>query len=436
MNTFARAGARRQKFSSRWLKGLPKGTTGRIALVLALFLAWASFFPLDVLVRGKGVVRVEMHNILIQSQEGGVIRNISVKEGDTVQKGALLAEVDNAFVEESYAKNSASKAFLKAREHRFQSEIAGAAMDTSLFDMQDKAVSEAIQSELETYRLRADALAESEAVLKAQVSQRSAEAAELRGQIVDLQKEVALQQKQVNMIGPLVKKGAAAEGVLLQKQADLQRISSSLNQSRSRLPRVEAEMLEVQSRLRQVKADFISQAQRELNETQAQLARINVESDANSGRKIAARIVAPAAGQVHRVFSPHDGMVIKPGADLIELAPKDVPLIAEIRVRPEDRDHLWVGMEGKVRITALAGSGQSALPGNVTVISPDAITDPNGERYYLVELAVFAGEQMQRIHPGMGVEVFLEAGRRTVMSYLVKPILQAGEVALTEPGNR
>lgn len=415
---------------------LPRGSTGRIVLVMSLFVAWASFFSLDVLVRGEGVVRVEMHNIIIQSQEGGVIRVISVKEGDTVKKGDLLAEVDNSTVEESVARTSASRTVLKVKEYRLQHELSGEPMSTSDFDMTDPMVAEAMKSELETSQVRARARAESEAVLSAQVSQREAEVVELRGQVSDLQKEVALQEQQVNMIEPMVRKGAAAEGVLLQKRADLQRAKSGLNQARSRLPRVEAQGQEVKSRLRQSTADFMSQTQQELNDTQSMLLRATVEATANSGRKGAASIIAPAAGLIHRVVAPHEGMVVKPGADLFELAPIDVPLIAEVRIRPEDRDHVWVGMTGKVRITALSGSAWGTLPGTVNVISPDAIVDPNGDRYYLVELAVTGGDQSQRIHPGMGVQVFLEAGRRTVMGYLVKPLVHASEVALTEAGNR
>jgi adhesin transport system membrane fusion protein len=414
----------------------PRGSTGRIVLILFLFAAWASVFSLDVLVRGEGVVRVEMHNIIIQSQEGGVIRGISVKEGDTVKKGDLLAEVDNSTVEESVARTSASRTVLKAKEYRLQHELSGEPMSTTDFDMTEALAVEAFNNELGTYQVRARARSESESVLASQVSQREAEVVELRGQVIDLQKEMALQEQQVDMIEPMVKKGAAALGVLLQKRADLQRVRSSLNQTRSRLPRVEAQAQEVQSRLRQSTADFMSQAQQELNDTQSMLLRATVEGAANSGRKVAARIISPAAGVVHRVVAPHEGMVVKPGADLFELAPIDVPLIAEIKVRPEDRDHVWVGMGGKVRITALSGSAWGTLPGKVSVISPDAIADPNGDRFYLVELAVAAGEQSQHIHPGMGVQVFLEAGRRTVMGYLVKPLVLASQVALTEPGNR
>lgn len=413
----------------------PRGSTGRIVLVMVLFITWASVFSLDVLVRGEGVVRVEMHNIVIQSQEGGVIRVLSVKEGDMVKKGDLLAEVDNSIVEESFARTTASQTALKVKEYRLQREIAGEPMNTSDFDMTDSSVAEAVNNELGTFLARSRSRTESESVLAAQISQRDAEVVELRGQVIDLQKEVALQEQQVNMIEPMVRKGAAAEGVLLQKRADLQRARSSLNQSRSRLPRVQAQGHEVESRLRQSHADFVSQAQQELNDTQSMLLRTTVEAAANSGRKVAASIIAPAAGQIHRVATPHEGMIVKPGADLFELAPIDVPLIAEVKIRPEDRDHVWVGMQGKVRITALSGSAWGTLPGTVNVISPDAIADTNGDRYYLVELAVTAGDQSQRIHPGMGVQVFLEAGRRTVMGYLVKPLVQASELALTEPGN-
>ena len=423
------------------MKG-PRTATGYVALGLAVFVVWAAVFPLDVYVRGNGVVRVERHNILIPAQEGGVIRNMAVKEGDMVTAGTLLAEVENTSVDEAYAKSSASRAVLLAKEYRLQREIAGQPMDVAMpadfarkapADVPGAALGEAYTGELETYRLRQAAQAQSESVLVAQMSQREAESQELKSQADDLQKEAALQERQVRMIEPMVKSGAAAEGVLLQKRADLQRIRSGLNQARARLPRVQAERQEAESRLGQVRADFLSHARQELNEAQMQLSRLGAEAHANTGRKDASRILAPGDGQVHRVIAPHEGMVIKPGGDLIELSPTDVPLVAEIKVKPEDRDHLWVGMAGRVRISALSGAG-GALPAKVTVISPDAVSEPNGDRHYVVSLAVDAGQQTQRVRPGMSVDAYLEAGQRTVLAYLAKPIYQAAETALSEPG--
>lgn len=420
----------------------PRTATGCIALGLLAFLVWSAAFPLEVYVRGNGVVRVERHNILIQAQEGGVIRNMAVKEGDMVTTGTLLAEVENNTVDEAYAKSAATRASLLAKEYRLQREIAGEPMPVAKpadfaaqapADAASEALAEAYAGELETYRLRQSAQAQSESVLVAQMSQREAESQELKSQAGDLQKEAALQEKQVRMIEPMVRSGAAAEGVLLQKRADLQRIRSALNQARARLPRVQAERQEAESRLGQVRADFLSHARQELNEAQMQLSRIGAEAHANTGRKDAARILSPGDGQVHRVIAPHEGMVIKPGGDLIELSPTDVPLVAEIKVKPEDRDHIWVGMAGRVRISALSGAGR-ALPAKVTVISPDVVTEPNGDRHYIVSLSVDAGEQMRRVRPGMSVEAFLEAGQRTVLAYLAKPIYQAAETALSEPG--
>lgn len=434
--------ARAGRLGRRLASWRPRTVTGYVALGLLVFLVWSAAFPLDVYVRGNGVVRVERHNILIQAQEGGVIRNMAVKEGDMVTTGTLLAEVENTTVDEAYAKSAATRASLLAKEYRLQREIAGEPMPVaapadfaaaSAADTSAGALAEAYAGELETYRLRQSAQGQSESVLAAQMSQREAEAQELKSQATDLQKEAALQERQVRMIEPMVKSGAAAEGVLLQKRADLQRIRSSLNQARARLPRVEAEKKEAQSRLGQVRADFLSHARQELNEAQMQLSRIGAEAHANTGRKEAARILSPGDGQVHRVIAPHEGMVIKPGGDLIELSPTDVPLVAEIKVKPEDRDHIWVGMDGRVRISALSGAGR-ALPARVTVISPDAVSEPNGDRHYIVSLSVDAGEQMRRVRPGMSVEAFLEAGQRTVLAYLAKPIYQAAETALSEPG--
>lgn len=404
-----------------------------IAATLAMAAAGASVLPLNVLVRGTGAVRVESHNIRLQSQEGGVVTRIHVREGDRVKRGDLLVELDNRTVDEAFEKTTLGKAALEVMERRLQNEVAGAEFDTVGLDASDAGVAAAIEQERATFQARRGAQREAESVLREQVKQQSAEVQELKGQAGDLTRELALQREQVDLIEPLVKKGAAAQGVLLQKRAELQRVQSALNQARARIPKVEAASREGESRLRQLQADFRSGAQDELRETQNQLARLGAEMSANSGRKGSAVIRAPSAGTVLKVQAPHAGMVLKPGEDLLELAPLDVPLVAEIRVRPEDRDRIWVGMDGRVRITAFVDGLGQTLPGKVTVISPDAITDPDGVRYYLVTLNVSAGQMQRRIHPGMGAEVYLETGRRTLMSYLLKPLVRARDVALSEP---
>jgi len=415
---------------ARWLPG---GRVGAISAVLVAIAAWAALFPLDVLVRGLGTVRVENHNIRLQSQEGGVVTRMLVREGDRVNPGDLLAELDNRTVDEAFAKTTLGKAALEVMQRRLQSEVDDQALDFAGLDTTDPDIVAAIAQETATHQTRRSAQQEAEGVLREQVQQQSAEVRELRGQASDLSRELELQREQVALIEPLVKKGAAARGALLQKRSEMQRVQSALNQARGRIPRLEAANREAESRLRQVRADFTASAQQELRETQNQLAKLGAEVTANSSRKGSARVRATAAGHVFKVHAPHAGMVVKPGEDLVEIAPLDVPLVAEIRVRPEDRDRIWVGMNGRVRITAFVDAMGQTLPGQVTVISPDAITDPDGTRYYLVTLNVKAGAMQRRIHPGMGLEVYLETGRRTLLSYLLKPLVRARDVALSEP---
>lgn len=411
----------------------PRGATGIALLGVTLFALWATAFKLDVLVRGPGVIRVESHNIVVQHPDGGQIEKLLVREGQTVHKGQLLAVMDNTYVSEEFAKNTAALDTLRLREQRLVAEIAHTPfVPAESSGSSDPEHVKAIASEKAFYESRQKALEQAASISGVQADQRSAQLAELRGRISDLEKEVALMHQQVDMIEPLVRKGAAAEGVLLQKRTDLQSSQSALNEARAKVPRLIAEEREYRLKVEQTRSDFVADAQKQLSQVRDELAQSNAKTTASQDRRNQAQVESPADGVIQRVVNPHSGAVVKPGGELFEIAPTDVPLVAQVKIRPEDRDKIWRGMPVRVHVSAFGNSYTDTLNGSVAVVSADALGDDRTGRFYDVTVEVPKSNLKKPIYPGMAVEGYLIAGHRSVAQYLLKPLMSGATSALSE----
>ncbi|HEV7831883.1 MAG TPA: HlyD family type I secretion periplasmic adaptor subunit [Caballeronia sp.] len=408
----------------------PRGVTGVALLGLTLFALWSGIFKLDVLVRGPGVIRVESHNIMVQHPDGGQIEKLLVREGQSVHKGQLLAVMDNTYVSEEFAKNTAALDALRLREQRLTAEIARTPFTPA--ESSDPEQEKAIASEKAFYESRQRTLEQAISISAVQADQRSAQSAELRSRIADLEKEVSLMRQQVDLIEPLVRKGAAAEGVLLQKRTDLQSSQSALNEARAKVPRLIAEEREYRLKVDQTRTEFVSDAQKQLSQVRDELAQSNAKTTASQDRRKQAQIESPADGVIQRVVNPHAGAVVKPGGDLFEIAPTDVPLVAQVKIRPEDRDKIWQGMPVRVHVNAFGNSYTDTLNGRVAVVSADALGDDKTGRFYDVTVEVPKSNLKKPIYPGMAVEGYLLAGHRSLAQYLLKPLMTGASAALSE----
>lgn len=408
----------------------PRGITGATMLGIALFAVWSTAFRLDVLVHGSGVIRVETHNIVVQDANGGQIEKLLVREGQTVREGQLLAVMDNTYVSEEFARNSATLDTLRLREQRLGAELGNTPFDPPMPASAEQA--KTVASEKALYDSRQRALGEAASISQVQADQRLAQSAELRTRIGDLGKEVALIQQQVDMIEPLVRKGAAAEGVLLQKRSDLQSAQSALNEARAKAPRLVAEEREYRLKAEQIKTDFLADAQKQLSQVRDELAQASAKATASQDRRRQAQIESPADGVIQRVVNPHAGAVVKPGGDLFEIAPTAVPLVAQVRIRPEDRDKIWQGMPARIHVNAFGNSYADTLDGRVAVVSADALGDERTGRFYDVTVEVPKSHLKKPIYPGMAVDSYLLAGHRSLAQYLLKPLMTGASAALSE----
>lgn len=410
---------------------LPNGIAGRTLFVVLLFLIWVSVFKVDVLVKGVGVIRVESRNLTLQHPEGGVIQQLLVHEGQQVSEGQLIAIVDNSYVNEDFAKNEVERKALLVKLERLHAELTGNKFEPAF--THEKYLDEIITSESRLYESRLVALQAQQQVNSAQVEQKKALLLELVTKIDDLTKQVALATQQAELYTSMVKKGAAAQGTLLQKQLELQQVQTALNESRLKVPRLKSELSEYEARYEQIKADFLSDVQKQLTQVNIDLSRVDALSTVSQGRLENSKIISPVDGVIQRLFVAHKGAVIRSGGEVVEIAPSKVPLIAEVKVRPEDRDRIWENMPARLHVSAFDVSYANTLEGKVVVISADALTDENNGRYYLVSIEVPAEQYNITMYPGMSVNAYLRTGQRTLLEYFLKPLLSNSSLVFSEP---
>lgn len=416
---------------SKLMNYLPTGMAGRTLVIIILFLIWISLFKVDVLVKGVGVIRVESRNVTLQHPEGGVIQQLLVHEGQHVTKGQLIAIVDNSYVNESFAKNEIERKALLVRIERLNAELSNEKFEPKFTG--EKSLDEIITSELNLFDSRSVALRAQKQVINAQVEQKKAQILELVTKIDDLSKQAELTKQEVQLYKNMVARGAAAQGTLLQKKLENQQIQTTLNESRLRVPRLNSELSEYEARYEQIQADFISDVQKQLTQVNINLSDVDNSRTHSEGRRENSKIVSPADGVIQRLFVAHTGAVIRAGGEVVEIAPSEVPLIAEVKVRPEDRDRIWEKMVARLHISAFDVSYANTLEGKVSVISADAVSDENLGRYYLVSIEVPSEKYNVTMYPGMSVDAYLLTGKRTLLEYFLKPLLSNSSLIFSEP---
>ena len=429
MQIIAKRSRSKKTNSGLWL--ILKGKWPLALCILAAVL-WAAFWPFDVLVRGHGIIRVEGHNIEIQHPEGGVLKQLLVTNGETVKAGQVLANVENLTVAEDNESNFIALRAYELREQRLRAELAG--KDFKPPKPENPKLAEIYQNETDLYNARRRALDESVAIAKTQYEQKEAQLASNAIAIDNLGAEMQLSNEHIKLLEPLVARGAAPEATLVQRRLEYQKVLSTLADARSKVPGMTAARDEAKLKMSMYRTEFNEDANKQLAEVQVKLETAKAQWEASRQRAKNSEVVSPVDGIIQQVVMPHVGAVLRPGEKLFEIAPSEVPLVADVKVNPQDRDRLWVGQDVRVRVLAISNYSSPTLKGKVSVISADAVGEEDkGGRYYEVTVTMDPKQnESLKIFPGMTVETFALAGQRTFLQYLFKPFIDGMSVVFSE----
>ena len=416
----------------------PRGGRAILWAVLVLFfigIIWASVSEIEEVTRGEGKVIPAGQIQVIQNLEGGIIAEILVKVGDTVQKDQLLLRIDETRFASSFQSSRAKYLSNMAKAARLRAETSGMP-----FVVPQEVVTEVpdiAAREREHYMSRQNELRSSTEIKQEQINQRTNELKELNVKLTELNKTYALFQKEIALYRPLVAKGAISEMEVLQIERKASEMMGDIQQTKQAIPRVRSKIDESQVALREMKLAFINKAKAELNEVSAQLGEDTASSIALKDRLDRTNVRSPVNGTVNRILVSTVGGVVQPGMNLVEVVPTEGTLLVEAKIKPSDIAFLRPAQEAKVKFTAYDYTIYGGLDAKLEQIGADSITDDKGNSYYLVQVRtdknhIGPKENPMPIIPGMIATVDILTGKKTILSYLLKPVLRAKHMALRE----
>ena len=404
-----------------------------IGIVMALFIMWAAVAQLDEVTRGEGKVIPSKQVQILQSIDGGLVSEILVREGDVVQANQLLIKIDETRFVSSVKENRVQYLGLVARAARLK-----AMSDGKPFVPPPEVVKDApnvVEQELQLYEAKRAEMNAAISIARQQLAQRQQELNEAQARRAQAATGYDLTSKELTVTRPLINSGAVSEVELLRLERDVSRYRGERDMASAQITRVQAAINEAQRKIEEVELNFRNDAGKELSETTAKLNSLAEGSVALSDRVKQSSIRSPVKGTVKRLLVNTVGGVVQPGKDMIEIVPLEDTLLLEARVLPRDIAFLRPGQPAIVKFTAYDFSIYGGLDGTLEHIGADTVTDDKGNAFYTVRVRTSKpgfGDANLPIIPGMVAEVDIITGKKSVLTYLLKPVLRARNVALTE----
>nr|WP_218878549.1 HlyD family type I secretion periplasmic adaptor subunit [Pseudomonas flavescens] len=407
---------------------------GIIAFVVFCLL-WANFAEVDEVTRGDGKAIPSSRVQKIQNLEGGIVSELFVHEGQVVEAGTPLLRLDDTRFASNVGETEADRLSLAMRVERLSAEVEGRELAIP-DDIAEKAPGLA-QSERQLFLSRQQQLLDEVAGLQEQLTQRRQEVREFVSKQGQFRNSLELLRQEIRMSEPLVADGAVSPvEVLRLKRAEVES-RGQLEATGLAIPRAEAAIKEVERKIDETRGRFRSEALTQLNEARTDLSKIQSTGKALEDRVNRTLVTSPVRGIVKQLLVNTIGGVIQPGSDMVEIVPIDDTLLVEARIRPQDIAFLHPGQEAVVKFTAYDYTIYGGLKAKLEQIGADTVTDEEGNSFYLIKLRTEKShlgteERPLLIIPGMVTSVDIITGKKSVLSYLLKPIIRARAEALRE----
>lgn len=407
------------------------------ATFLFAFIAWASWATLEEVTRGDGQVIPSSRKQVLQSLEGGIVKELFVREGARVQKGEVLLRIDDTGFSSNLGELESKQQVLQVQVVRLLAERDLKDTLTYSSELATK-VPDLVSSEVSLFEARRNNLTSQVAVLEERLAQKRAELVELNESRERLKKTLAIAREEQALKAPMAKQGIVPKTDVLLLDRTVADLEGQLATTAHSVPRVEAAIREAERLMEDARLAFKRDAQKEFNERSAELRIVDQSIMAARDRVVRADIRSPVSGIVNTLHVTTIGGVVRSGEPLIEITPIDDSLLVQAKIRPQDIAFIHPGQKALVKITAYDFSVYGGLEGTVDVISADSVYDETRkENVYLItvrttEKALKKGDKELPIIPGMVASVDVLTGEKTVMSYLLKPINKARQEAMRE----
>ncbi|MDD5716674.1 MAG: HlyD family type I secretion periplasmic adaptor subunit [Sulfuricurvum sp.] len=400
-------------------------------------IVWMGLAEIDEITKGDGKVIPSSHIQVIQNLEGGIVKEIRVHEGDYVAKGSLLLSISDLKPVSEYETNQIKYNELKAKIYRLTAEANMG--NLSVPENERGALGEFIPHEEATFMGNKSQLINKIKILNEQVNQKISEYEDAKSKMELLEQNRALIQKEEKISKSLLEKGVEGQVDFLKLQREHNEIERQLEEAKNALPRLRYAIVELKDKMVQEKIDYQTKAKQELSAAVAESERLRAGSTPLADQVSRAQITAPVNGIVKQLFVNTVGGVIRPGMDIVEMVPSEDTLLIETKIKPSDIAFIHPDQKAIVKFSAYDFSIYGGMEGEVYQISSDTIVDQQKqESYYIVKIKIdqknLVGTRLAsvKIIPGMTASVDIVTGKKTILQYLMKPIIKARQNALTE----
>lgn len=404
-----------------------------IALAFVALVTWSAFATIDEITRGEGKVIPSRQLQIIQSVDGGVVEEIFVEEGQTIAKDQLLARIDPTRFVASAQEQSARIFSLQAKILRLK-----ALIDDAEFIQPDssKLTTAELEQLLEEQRFYNESLLEQGermAIAQQQLRQKQQELNEGSARLTTARQTHGMTASELARTRPLLNSGAISEVEVLRLEREVASARGELNQASARLAQLQAGVEEAERRISETRHTARNKWRAELSEATSQLSSLQQSQQGLADRVKFAEIRSPVNGTVQRVLVNTVGGVVQPGNAVVEIVPADEQLVVEARIAPRDIAFLRPNLPATIKFHAYDFAIYGGMQAQLQHISADTITDERDNTYYQIRVVSSDSDAEKfKIIPGMTTQVDIMTGKKTILAYIMKPLLRAKANALTE----
>ncbi len=401
-------------------------------VVVFILIVWSAFAEVDEVTRGEGRVIPSSQLKVVQSVDGGVVEEILVQEGQRVRKDQILLRIDPTRFVSTLKESEAEYFALQAKAERLRALIAG-----KPFEPSEELVAKApgiVAQQRAQYLSSLEQLKSQVAIANDQLTQAREELSEARARYQQADRSYALAAQELKVTKPLVASGAVSEVDILRLERDVAKLNGERAQAASQIKRLTAAIQEASQKVEEVQLAAQSENSNELSDTMAKLSGLSQSNLALQDRVAKAEVRSPVHGAVKRLLVNTIGGVVQPGTELVEIVPTDDKLYLEAKILPKDIAFLSPNQPAIVKFTAYDFAIYGGLDAVVEQIGADTILDEEGNAYYHIRVRTLEsslGEDMPII-PGMVAQVDVLTGKKSILSYLLKPVLRARANAFSE----
>lgn len=404
-----------------------------VVAIMTVFLVWAGFTQINQQVHGTGRVIPAGKMRSIQHLEGGIITDIHVQEGETVDAGVTLFSITNQRAVSERNETEIDRDALRLRQQRLEAELRNAS--TVEFDAAlSEKYPDVAATEKQLFDSRRLEFNEKMSGLQERHKQKVLKLGEISTTLSNLRKEAAIAQQQLDIKTKLRNTGAISQSQYLEAQSTVSGFNTQIARAQSEHPITRAELAETQNLIDETRKTRQSEIARELNGVNVDVKRQAERFSASTDQVQRTTITSPVKGIVNKLYINTIGGVVKPGEAVADIIPLDEKLIVEGRIATKDRGKVWLDLPVIVKVSAYDFSNYGGVDGKLSYISADSFMDNKNNEYYQVRVTLDAAQLRngKPILPGMTVDINIMSDKISVLRAIFKPIFDIRENALTE----